>query len=215
MDNAPALEETTTETAPPEAPKAEFNEPAVNGVEATPLSEAVPAEDEVTAAPEKDELERLLEDPTGPFSLSSGTTFQIRQLRLRELLRLLRIITRGASVTMPAMNLDFDNPDEFVQTFIAMVIFSIPEAEDETVDFVQSMVEPVPSGFEDADARARVALLRELENPDLEDTITILTVIVATEGRDLAALGKRLRSMLGAARKMGQVPPAVAAQMGG
>lgn len=205
MTNAPAVEDIDIISANPLPPTVEEE----NFFEATPLADFVPADEEVTAAPEKDEMERLLEDPSGPFALASGTAFNIRQLRLRELLRLLRIVTRGASMAMPALNFNFENPDEFVQSFLALVVFSIPEAEDETVDFVQSMVDPILTGHEETDARSRLALLNELENPELDDIITIITIIIATEGRDLAALGKRLRSMLSVARKMGQVPEAL------
>ena len=78
------------------------------------------------------------------------------------------------------------------------------------------MVDPAAlTGHPETDAKLRIALLEELDNPDLDDMITILTIIIATEGRDLAALGKRLRSMLSVARKMGQVPPAVSQSMDG
>lgn len=180
--------------------------PAPAAEDAVPVREYVPADEPVQAAPEKDEIARLLDDPSVPLSLGSGTTFQIRQLRLREMLRLLRIVSVGGSSMMGSMDFDTSDTNAFVQNFVALVIFSIPEAEDETVDFLQSMVMAVPTGDPKVDADANLALVRELANPDLEDAISIITAIVASEGNDLAALGKRLRSLMGVARKVGQVP---------
>lgn len=206
MDFAGEGPKTTPE--PAEAPQS-----ASQGV---PVTEYVPNDENVTAAPEKDDIERLLEDPSVPLTLTSGTGFTIRQLRLREMLRLLRIISRGSANMLADMDLNFDNPDEFVQTFIAMVIFSIPEAETETIDFLHSMVDiDNPTGNSKQDAAARERLLTELLNPELEDTIAIITAIVAHEGRDLAALGKRLRSLLAVANKVGQVPEAMKPAVGG
>lgn len=214
MSNAPFDTQTDQQGGPTlfdSEPVEDTPQPTQSGTQSaqqsTPLSDYVPSDEKVGAAPEKDDVERLLEDPSTPLALSSGTVFTIRQLRLREMLRLLRIVSRGSASALGAVDLDFDNPDEFVQTFIALVIFAIPEAEDETIDFIQSMVDIAePSGNAKADAASRLSLVNELANPDLEEAITIITAIVSHEGRDLAALGKRLRSLLAVANKMGQVP---------
>lgn len=213
MDNAPQTDyEQPQLFETPEQPQGE-QKPAKTGV--TPVSEFVPRDQPLGAAPEKNEIERLLEDPSIPLALASGTPFRIRQLKMREMLRLLRIISRGSAAMLGEISFDSDNPDEFVQTFIALVVFAIPEAEDETIDFVQSMVDPVPTGNAQADAEARINLMDELSNPELDDLITILSAIIASEGRDLAALGKRLRALLGTARKMGQVPDSLKPVAGG
>lgn len=201
---APAPQETP---APPQETPQKAPESAP---EATPVADYVPADEKPAAAPEKDDIARLLEDPSIPLALSSGTTFSIRQLRLREMLRLLRIVSRGSASALSSIELDFDNPDEFVQTFVALVVFSIPEAEDETIDFIRSMVDVAEkSGNDKYDAERRLSLVEELSNPELEDAITIITAIISHEGRDLAALGKRLRSLLAVANKMGQAPDAL------
>ena len=167
---------------------------------------AEPQEPEVAPvqpAPARTETDRL--DPQSvEMTLESGTEFEIAPLKLRQFLRLLRIVTRGAADLLDSTSLNFDDPQEFLQTFVGMVLFSIPEAEEETVDFIQSMV--VPKGLTGNIASDRVAinaLMAELDNPSLDDTVTIVQKIIETEAEDLRALGKRLGAMLKVAEKMG------------
>lgn len=181
-----------------------LNKSTEDGSQAQPLPTQASDEDALVADPERDEIEALLATPNGPFELSSGSVVTIRQMNLREFLRLLKIISRGAGASLGNMSLDFNDPDQFVQTLLAMVLFAIPEAEDETVDFIQNMVEPANLSKDSKIAlEQRAKLFDELYNPDLEDMINIIGVIVASEGKDLQKLGKRLRSMFSVASKMG------------
>lgn len=174
------------------------------------LADAVTRDDEtgdIDPSPEKDDIERLLGEPNGPFKLTSGTEVKVSQLRLREFLRLLRIVTRGASINMAGMRANFESPEDFVQTFVAMVLFAVPEAEYETVEFLQTICVPADSGPDKRSKEAaELALRDELDNPELEDVINIITAVVASEARDLQALGKRLTAMFKAAQKMGLAP---------
>lgn len=167
--------------------------------------DTLPSESEsaVKAAPPRDEMDRLDPQPI-EMRLESGTEFDLEPLKLRQFLRLLRIITRGAADVLDQARLDFDNPQEFVQTFLGMVLFSIPEAEEETIDFIKSMVRPKElTGNADKDLIRIRELSAELDNPELEDTITIVQCIIEREAEDLRALGKRLGAMLKVAEKMG------------
>jgi len=153
--------------------------------------------------PPRSESERLDPQPI-QMKLASGTEFEIQPLKLRQFLRLLRIVTRGAAEILDQAQLDFDDPEAFVQTFLGMVLFSLPEAENETIDFIQSMVTPKNlTGNPDKDVILLGSLREELENPELEDTVTIVQVIVEREAEDLRALGKRLGQMLQTAEKIG------------
>lgn len=159
----------------------------------------------IEADPVKDEITALLETPNGPFELSSGTRVVVRQLKLREFLALLRVVTRGAAPAMGNLSLDFDNPNQFVQSLLGIVLFAIPEATEETIEFVQTVVEP--ADLKGLDAKSALAkreqLIDELFNPELEDLINIVAVVVASEGSDLQKLGKRMKTMFGVASKMG------------
>lgn len=170
------------------------------------------ATEAVAPEPARDEIDRL--DPQ-PFSmvLESGTEFDVSPLKLRQFLRLLRIVTRGAADVLDSANLNFDDPQDFLQTFIGMVLFSIPEAEEETVDFIKSMVIPKDlTGNPDKDRIKVRELMLELDNPELGDTITIIQSIIQRESEDLRALGKRLAGMLAVAEKMGATKSAPSSQ---
>lgn len=165
--------------------------------------EPVPVRTDVTPMPARDEHERLDPQPL-VLTLESGTVFDLEPLKLRQFLRLLRIVTRGAADILDSTQLDFENPEQFVQTFLGMVLFSIPEAEEETIDFLKSMVRPANlTGDPAKDIISVRALSAELENPELEDTLTIVQAVIERESEDLRALGKRLMTMFATAEKLG------------
>lgn len=156
---------------------------------------------------EKDEIERLLSTPYGPFNLQDGTSIRVKQLKLREFLSMLRILTTGSGPALSQLELDTGNPTAFAQNIVAALIFAIPEAEREVVEFIQMVTEPEDLPTKPSDAmRARADLATRLENPELEDAINIIAVVVRSEATDLAALGKRLRAMFKTAQKLGVVP---------
>lgn len=155
---------------------------------------------------ERDEVDRLDPQPT-PMVLVSGTEFDLEPLKLRQFLRLLRIITRGAAGMLDSTELDFEDPQAFAQTLLGMMLFSLPEAEEETIDFLKSMVKPRNmTGNPERDLIKVQDLLDEFDNPDLEDVITVAQCIVEVEAEDLRALGKRLGAMLQTAQKVGLAP---------
>lgn len=145
------------------------------------------------------ELERL--DPEfATVTLSDGTVVKLSPLKLRQFLKLMRIVTRGGSNVLSTVALNFTGDAEaFATSLIAVVLFAIPEAEDETVEFLRSMVVPVNP----ADAEKVNALL---EDPELDDAVTIVEAVVRREAPDLKALGSRLGKMFQTAQKMGAAP---------
>ncbi len=168
-----------------------------------------------------DELEVF--DPTpSTVTLSTGTVVQLESLRTRQFFKLLRIITRGALPQLQDMSLfkmdgELDS-GEFAGRLISLLLLSIPEAENEAVDFIQAMVRPVGlierrSGLKlnkqdvahNTDLWAEV--ITQLDNPELEDLVTIIEAVVKQEAADLLALGKRLRQMFKLAEKTGQTKP--------
>lgn len=156
-----------------------------------------------------DEMEVIQSEPSDPFSLSSGTRVKIVRLRTRETMALLKILTKGAGDVLAQTRFSSDmDPEEFMGIFIGSVILSVPEAEDETIDFVRRMV--VPEHYiEDARTKPEVesntemtrALYLELDNPPLDDLIAIVERIVRVEAPHILALGKRLAAMLEVQRK--------------
>lgn len=153
------------------------------------------------------------------ISLMSGTKARMVPLRMRQMFRLMRIITRGGAQFIPMLREAFmtsKNDEEAAEAFgtqlLAVMLIALPEAEDEAVEFVQSVVEPADLiARNDKQARefndnARRSLDAELYNPHPDDLITVVEAVILTNKEDLVALGKRLGAMLKIALQTGQVP---------
>lgn len=155
---------------------------------------------------------------SGSITLSTGTELVLQPLKARQFFKLLRIITHGAAPILPTLKFDSgDSTEDWVQKFLAVVLMAIPESEQETLEFIASMIKP--AGLIEAKGR-RADLSKkdrelndalwdrvevDLGNPDLEDLFTIIEAIVRNEGEDLKALGKRLMSLFDLAKKTGQL----------
>jgi hypothetical protein len=173
-------------------------------------------DDELVSAVQGDgDLDRI--DPVpDSIALSSGIKVHVLPLRTRQLFKLLRIITHGAGQTLMNSGLDFkEDSDVFLQKLLGIILFSIPDAEQETIDFLQAMVEPsdlTDKPLRDLSKKERedniaswTALNMEMFNPDPSDTIDIIENVVRREATDLQALGKKLMSFLNVASKTGQL----------
>lgn len=165
-------------------------------------------------AKEKVDVEVIV-DEGDTVALSSGTEVVIQPLKARQFFKLLRIITHGAGGML--LNVKFsgdDTPEEFGAKLLALVGFAIPDAEEEVIDFLLSMVTPAGEKTGRKLSKEEIAhnkqlaedLFGELYNPELEDLVTLVEAIVKREAADLQALGKRLMAMFDLAKKTGQVP---------
>lgn len=160
------------------------------------------------------ETDRL--DPTPDFVfLESGLRVQLESLKTRQFFKLLRIITHSAMPNIAEL-LDAEaGSDEFMGRLLSIVVLSIPDAEDETIEFIRAMCYPaglVERKFlnkQDVEHNKLLwaALDEELDNPELADTVTIIEAVVRREAADIQALGKRLGAMLSLAEKTGQLFP--------
>lgn len=167
---------------------------------------------------EIDKLDPLPESVT----LQSGLVVRLEALKTRQFLKLLRIITHGGLSQLGGQFIgslisdadESDSVEEFMGRLLSAVLFAVPDAEDETIVFLRAMC--YPDGLVEKRALTRpdvehnktlwAGLDAELENPELEDTITIIEAIVRREAEDIQALGKRLMTMFNLAQKTGQVP---------
>lgn len=168
-----------------------------------PLRTSKGSKKAVQAAPAPDpegdiaEIDRL--DPTFErVKLSSGLEVDIEALKTRQFFKLLRIVTRGGANVLANFRLNPEGgEEEFVANLVGLVVFAIPEAEAEAIEFLRSMTTPVGlTGNGEKDAPLIERYFDELENPELEDTVSIIEAVVHREAPDLMALGKRLSSML-------------------
>jgi hypothetical protein len=148
-------------------------------------------------------------------TLSTGTSVRIQPLKARQFFKLLRIITHGAGGML--LNIQFspdDTPEAFGAKLVALVGFAIPDAEEEVLDFLLSMTEP--DGFKsgrklskdekEANKEILEDFMAEMDNPELEDLVTLIEAIIKREANDLQALGKRLMAMFDLAKRTGQIP---------
>lgn len=173
--------------------------------------------DALDAADDENDIDRI-DPPPEVIKLKCGLEVRLLDLRTRQLFALLRIITHGAGTALTGAGIDFsDKPEIFLQKLLSVVLFSIPDAAQEAIDFLQSMVEPVdlidkmPRDLSEKEREHNISawteVNRELWNPDPEDTLDIIEAVVKREADDLQALGKRIRRFLELAAKTGQLKP--------
>ncbi len=163
------------------------------------------------------ELRALSPEPE-QVKLIDGTVVTIEDLRLRQFFKMLRIITRGSMPLLSDPNffkVDTGDEDAFAKKLLTILVLSMPDAEDETVKFVRSMVKPYGlierPGLNKSDRERNDELTARVDaalaNPELEDTVSIMEKVVRREAKDMVALGKRLAAMFKLAEKTGQLSP--------
>lgn len=180
---------------------------------ATSLDDVV-GEDDAKAeedAKASDESMRLLPE-FSQVVLSNGIKVSIFPLKARQFFKLMRIMTRGGSILMmTALVNDFGNMtvDEFASQLVGLLLYSVPEAPEATFEFLYSMIDMEPfqksgkDGFEwTKEGQAINALLND---PELEDVMTIIQQVVEDNKHDLSGLGKKIKSLFAVAEKTGQL----------
>jgi len=150
------------------------------------------------------------------YTLESGVEVKVVDLKTRQFFRLLRIMTRGGGAALANLDLNPNqDPQGFAVKLAVTVLLAIPEAEQETIDFLCSMVEPVGlkegkklTKDEEAanDDLWKKVGLELAENPELGDTLGLIELIVKREAEDIQALGKKVMSMFSLAQKTNQLP---------
>lgn len=167
-----------------------------------------------------EELEQdIIDAPPNAFTFASGFEAEVVPMKTRQLFRLVRILTQGAGL---AMSTDIDlgrlfgslGEDEGsgIESIVALLVFAIPEAEDASIDFLESMVRPanlhagrlLSDKQREENAELWAQLAEELFNPEMEDLVGLVEIIVQQEAPSLASLGKRLMTTLELMQKTGQ-----------
>jgi hypothetical protein len=154
--------------------------------------------------PEDSELDRIDPQPE-VFKFSTGFEVEVVRMRTRQFFRLLRVLTHGAG---PALQngLDFSaDAPAFASRLLTLVIMSIPDAESEALAYLASMCRPAGLSGKQASQRTKQETANdealftqfgeELHNPDLDDTVDLIEVIIRQEAPELQALGKKLERM--------------------
>jgi hypothetical protein len=155
------------------------------------------------AAGEASELDRIDPQPE-TCKLSTGLEVDVVRMRTRQFFRLLRVLTHGAGPALTQSGLDFAaGGEEFGQKLLMLVVMSIPDAEQEAMGFLASMCRPTgivdkpASQLTKQESEGNQALWarynEDMHNPDLDDTLDLIEVIIRREAPELQALGKKLQ----------------------
>jgi hypothetical protein len=156
------------------------------------------------------------------ITLSDGTEVKLLDLKARQFFKLLRIISHGPAMAALSNsgNLLQGDPEAVVMRLVGFLLVSIPDAYEETLAFLQDMVQPaalkeIPAN---ADKSSKVAatgfnndqwaaLAKAMDNPEIEDVVDLVDAIIKRESNDLVALGKKVASLFRVAEKTGQLAP--------
>lgn len=136
--------------------------------------------------PKTPDLEAILPDPTA-YEVE-GIPANVKRLKSREFLALLRVITNGAGAHMGSFDFSGDS-DEVSGKLVGLAIVAIPNAAEEFTDLLQLVVEP--KNRSDANA-----LSKALQNPDIDVLLDVITIIAEQEKDDLTELVGKARAAL-------------------
>jgi hypothetical protein len=118
-----------------------------------------------------------------------GIQARVIPLRLREVFGIARIIGVGLGAGLFDLDINWDDPEELKGAAGVLLLLALPNAEDECVAFLRSIVKPVDK---DNEGRLRATMA----NPKPGVVFDILDLVLDQEGDDLG-------SLLGKARRMG------------
>jgi hypothetical protein len=165
------------------------------------------------------ELDAL--DPVpGTITLSTGAEVKLLDLKARQFFKLLRIISHGPAMAAlsNSNNLLQGDPEAVVMRLVGFLLVSIPDAYDETLAFLQDMVQPIdlkeiPTNGDKVSRQSATEhnqaqwneLAKALDNPEIEDVVDLVDAIIKRESADLVALGKKVASLFRVAEKTGQL----------
>ena len=141
---------------------------------------------------DSDPAENIIPEAGSDIVLLNGIEVRVAEMRMRELLMLLRIVTVGGGMLIGSIDLNFDDPEVFASQMQALFLFSMPEAIEETVQFLTAVVRPVSD-----DPDAKRALLEYMHNPDIDGSVEVITQLVMRDGgmqNFFARLGVLMRS---------------------
>lgn len=179
--------------------------PAKKNVEAAEVAKVeTPEENEVLDK----EFERFIPEEGEPLKLEDGTLVTVRPLKLRELLALLKVVTRSTLSGIGGLA-GASSQEDFAVNLIALLINAVPENPEEVCELLRILVDPVApeGGWKDRDEKHNAEVHLDnllLEDPEITDSIDIITTVAYREAGDLEKLGKRIE---GAVQMFGRLQP--------
>lgn len=151
---------------------------------------ALPAADD-PSDPEKD-LASLI--PQLPDTVTvAGVECRVNRVRMRELMLLARVVTRGIGENIGMVEFGGDDVDSQI---MGLLVVAIPEAWEEMLDLLRVLISPVEP-IQDDDVRK--AFAAEMANPDAGVALDAMAVMVKQEVDTFAMLAGKFRVLLSAA----------------
>lgn len=163
-----------------------------------------------------EDIDAIAAEPELELKLESGFPIRVLRIRTRATMSLLKILTRGAGEALATISFSADSSQEaFTGQLLGAVLLAIPEAEDETIEFLNRVVEPanlinkprLTPGDIEYNQDQWDLLEAELRDPSLDDLVTIVSELFKVEGPHVLALGKRLAALLPVAKKVAKTEP--------
>ena len=128
-------------------------------------------------------------DPVGTEITVAGAACVVNRLKAREFLALVRVLTVGLGDGLRAVSgsLSMDDEEALGQELLALLLLAIPEAGEEFLAFVRTIVTP-------KDPRQTSEVLAALENPELDVMIEVAEKVVMQEAEDLQGLAGKAQA---------------------
>lgn len=133
------------------------------------------------------------------ITLEDGMQVELVPLKTRQAFALFRIVLKGTYQGNALLAAIAQQGSDGLVGKVAMsAALSVPDADDEAIEFLQSIVKPV---HQEQSSKVR----DYLENPSLDDLVTILHALTVKEAPHVADLSRQLTAMLSLATKTGQI----------
>lgn len=191
-------------------------QPVGNAADQSAPAQPQPAQQPAQQPAGMEDIGTILPQPD-LVTLVSGRQVRVKKLKTVELLALAGIAITGLGGQLGNLRLDPEEPTAaFVAKFAGLTLAAAFTAEgrDQVLAFIRLVCEPVGKvtvGKIDKAVKARndaldAALAAELENPEPDDTITIIEAIARNNAGDMQSWGKRLAGIWNLAQRTGQIP---------
>lgn len=147
-------------------------------------------------APEPD-LEAIAPDEGKVYV--GGVQVRVKRLKFREILSLARIVSNGAGAGMSQFSIDTSSPEAMQTGILGILTFALPNAADETFEFLQQVVEPVNTGNQ-----AKKQLQQAMDNPELDEVLDVINLLVGQEMDDIFELVGKVKRLANSQQDMFQ-----------
>ncbi|QOP66165.1 tail assembly chaperone [Arthrobacter phage DanielleIgnace] len=127
------------------------------------------------------DLEAIL--PETQELIVGGVPVEVNRLKLRGFLALMNIVTTGVGQNLGTIDFSGDQ-EELTGNMMALLVMAVPNAVDETVDFVRVVVSPKAKN----DKLAQKQLNEALQDPELDEFMDVLAAVIEQEAPEFQAL---------------------------